>query len=251
MKILICENYEHLSEVASNIIEDKITANPKCVLGLATGGTPEGTYQRLIDKYKQGSLDFSSVTTFNLDEYYGLNGRHPQSYAKYMYDKLFKHINIDINNTNIPQGDVDDIKKECKRYEEAILEAGGIDLQLLGIGTNGHIGFNEPNAYLKTKTHLVKLKEETINANSRFFEKKEDVPTRAITMGIKSIFRAKEILLLASGPEKAPIIMELLKGQLSTYVPASILNLHPSVTIVVDKAFIEYLKKQNVELSAI
>jgi len=242
MKLLIAKNYDDLSKKASEIIADEIKKNPRAVLGLATGSTPVGTYKELVRLHKEQRLDFSKVVTFNLDEYYGLTPDNPQSYHYFMNDNLFNHINIDPKNIHIPDGTAIDIEFHCKLYDEEIEKYGGIDLQLLGIGPNGHIGFNEPDEKLVLNTHITDLSEETINANSRFFNSIDEVPKKAITMGIGSIMQAKRILLLANGKGKAEIIARLLnENVVSTKIPASLLMLHHDVTIIIDKEAAEFL----------
>lgn len=235
MKLLIAKDYNQLSQWAAEMIADAVKEKPDIVLGLATGGTPLGTYQALIEMHQREGIDFSKVRSFNLDEYHGLEASHPQSYHYFMQTNLFQHINIKPENVHIPNGVCENIEEECRAYDQKIHDCGGIDLQLLGIGANGHIGFNEPGHELQLNTHRVKLTEATIQANSRFFDSVEEVPTHAITMGIKGIMSAKKILLLASGAQKAPVIKRMLEGTLSTQVPASVLQLHPDVVIIVDQ----------------
>ncbi|WP_350344083.1 glucosamine-6-phosphate deaminase [Proteinivorax tanatarense] len=246
MKILVGKNYDRVSEMTANIIATKVKEKPDAVLGLATGGTPKGVYKRLIAMYNDKKIDFSKVKTFNLDEYYGLSSNHPQSYAYYMKTNFFDYINIKEENAHIPDGLAQDIDEECHRYEQAIKDCGGIDLQLLGIGHNGHIGFNEPDDALHTSTHLVNLHEKTISANSRFFGKDEEVPRQAITMGIGSIFGADEIVLIASGEDKAEIIAKMINGQLSSKLPASMLQIHKSLTIIIDEPIQKHLYAEGV-----
>lgn len=246
MKIIAAKNYEDLSKLGASIIGHEIKTNPNSVLGLATGSTPIGTYRELIRMHEEEELDFSKITTFNLDEYYGLSSDHEQSYAYFMEKNLFKHIGINIENTFIPSGINNNIIDECKNYDELIAEKGGIDLQLLGIGINGHIGFNEPREELSVGTHLVDLDKKTVKANSRFFNALEEVPKQAVTMGLGSIMKAKKILLLASGREKAEIIGKIINGKCSTRIPASILQVHSHVTIVIDEEIYYYLKSNNI-----
>lgn len=241
MNIIVVKDYEALSEQGASIIAQEVKTNPNAVLGLATGSTPLGTYRKLVYMHQAEGLDFSSITTFNLDEYYGLAPNHEQSYAYFMRRNLFDYVNIQLKNTYIPNGTAADILEECKRYDDLIKAKGGIDLQLLGIGANGHIGFNEPSEELLIGTHLVDLTENTIKANSRFFRSVEAVPKQAITMGIGSIMKAKKILLLACGENKAKIISKIIDGKCSTKVPASILQVHPQVTIVIDKEIYDHL----------
>ncbi|CDI50847.1 glucosamine-6-phosphate deaminase [Clostridium tetani] len=241
MKVLIKDNYDELSEVAALEILELIDKKPDCVLGLATGSTPVGTYEKLIEYYKKGKVDFSKVTAFNLDEYRGLNGEHPQSYKFFMNNTLFNHINIDKKNTFILDGLSNDIEKECIEYDKKINNKGGIDLQILGIGGNGHIGFNEPSEELSISTHLTKLKAKTIKDNSRFFNSKEEVPTEAMTMGMGSIMRARKIILLINGEAKAEIVKKLINGNVTTKVPASLLHLHPNCTVILDKEAAKFI----------
>lgn len=241
MKVLIKENYEELSKVAALEILELINKKPNCILGLATGSTPVGTYKKLIEYYKDGKVDFSKVTSFNLDEYRGLSGEHNQSYKFFMNDNLFSHINIDKKNTFILDGLSNDIKKECIEYDKKIDNKGGIDLQILGIGGNGHIGFNEPSEELSIVTHLTKLTPNTVKDNSRFFESEEEVPKEAITMGIGSIMKAKKIILLINGESKAEIVARLINGNITTQIPASTLHLHPNCTVILDKEAAKFL----------
>lgn len=240
MKIIEVKNYEEMSQAAAKYIIDKVKQNPTITLGLATGGTPKGTYQNLIGDFRKNSTSYQKVTTFNLDEYIGFSGTHPNSYRYYMDHQLFNHINIPKSQTNIPLGDVKDMAKECHRYEQLIEDHGGIDLQILGIGSNGHIGFNEPGTKFGAKTHIVTLDESTRHANSRYFKALEEVPKYAISMGIASIMKSREILLLASGESKKEAMKQLLCGEVTEIFPASILQLHPDVTVIADeKALVE------------
>lgn len=234
MRIIKASNYNEMSRCAANIIAAQITLKPDSVLGLATGSTPIGTYKLLVESYQQGNLDFSKVRSVNLDEYCGLDGSHDQSYRYFMNTNLFNRVNIDMANTNVPNGIATDLEQECKRYDRLLEELGGVDLQLLGIGHNGHIGFNEPNEFFDKATHVVELKQSTIDANSRFFEKIEDVPKRAITMGIKSIMSAKKVLLVA-GADKKDIIERALFGPITPQVPASVLQFHNDLIVVVSE----------------
>ena len=226
MKFITVDTYEKLSRQAANIISAQVILKPDSVLGLATGSSPLGTYKQLIEWYEKGDIDFSKVTSVNLDEYVGLDGTNDQSY------RYFEHINIDINNTFVPNGCAVDLAGEGKRYDEHIAELGGIDLQLLGIGLDGHIGFNEPDKYFVKSTHVVDLHESTIKANSRFFANIDEVPKRAITMGMVSIMQAKKILLIASGKEKRDILEKAFYGPITPEIPASILQLHPDITVI-------------------
>ncbi len=245
MKIYQAKNYQEMSRKAANIISAQIIMKPDAVLGLATGSTPIGTYQQLIDWYKKGDLDFSEIRSVNLDEYKGLSADNDQSYAYFMRTNLFDSVNIKKENTYIPNGLEEDIAKECARYNSIIHTLGGIDLQLLGLGGNGHIGFNEPGAAYEKETHCVKLTENTIQANSRFFEKPEDVPRYAYTTGIKNIMQAKRILLIASGENKADALYRSLFGPITPTVPASILQLHNNVTVVADEAALSVCRQHQ------
>ena len=236
MIIINTKNYEDMSRKAANILSAQVILKHNCVLGLATGSTVEGIYKQLIMMNQNGDVDFSGVRSVNLDEYVGLAGDHNQSYRYFMDTNLFNQINIHKDNTNVPDGMAADIEAECIRYENLIKELGGIDLQLLGLGHNGHIGFNEPDDYFPLLTHRVQLKESTIKANSRFFENEDQVPREAITMGIKSIIQAKRILLCVSGEAKAEILKKVLSGPVTPEVPGSILQLHPNLTVVADEA---------------
>ncbi|MBT9778652.1 glucosamine-6-phosphate deaminase [Clostridium sp. MCC353] len=236
MKVIRTKDYQDMSRKAANVISAQVIMKPDCVLGLATGSTPIGTYKQLIDWYNKGDLDFSEVKTVNLDEYKGLSRDNDQSYYYFMYNNLFKHINIKLENTNVPNGTEPDSEKECSRYDDVINSLGGADLQLLGLGHNGHIGFNEPDDTFAKTTHCVDLQESTIEANKRFFADINDVPRQAYTMGIKTIMQAKKILLVVSGEDKAAILREVLTGPITPKVPASILQLHNDVVVVADEA---------------
>ena len=232
MNIIHVSSYEELSRKAADIIAAQIILKPNCVLGLATGSTPIGTYQNLVKKYEQGDLDFSKLTTFNLDEYLGLTGEHPQSYRYFMNDNLFSHVNVRPECTHVPDGCAADPKAYGLAYDQAIADMGGIDLQLLGIGNNGHIAFNEPADCFVAETHTVTLKQSTIEANKRFFNSIDEVPTQAITMGMGSIMKAKKVLLIADGPAKKEAIEKSFYGPITPEVPASILQLHPDLTVI-------------------
>lgn len=236
MKLIVTKDYNELSKVAAKEMAKVIKNNNKSILGLATGGSPVGMYKELINMNKSGEIDFSDITTVNLDEYIGLSGEHPQSYRYFMNENLFNHINIDKNKTYVPNGLAKDIEKECTSYDAKIEELGGIDVQLLGVGNNGHIAFNEPNEALLAGTHLTDLKEDTIKANSRFFDSIDDVPKKAITMGLGQIMRAKKIILIASGESKAEVVKAMLSGKISTDIPATMLQMHRDVTVIVDEA---------------
>ena len=234
MRIIKTNTYEEMSVLAANMIGGQVFLKPNCVLGLATGSSPIGTYKTLVENYEKGILDFSRVQTVNLDEYCGLSGDNPNSYRYFMNHHLFDHINIDKANTHVPNGNAVDLEAEAIRYEKFIESIGGVDLQLLGIGHNGHIGFNEPTTYFPKDVHTVNLTESTINANSRLFERREDVPTQAITMGIGTIMKANKILLIA-GEDKTDIIEKSLYGKVTPEVPASVLQLHKDVTVIICK----------------
>ena len=232
MNIIHVSSYEELSRKAADLIAAQILLKPDCVLGLATGSTPIGAYQNLVKKYQQGDLDFSKLTTFNLDEYLGLTGDHPQSYRYFMNDNLFNHVNVRPECTHVPDGCAADPKTFGLAYDKAIADMGGIDLQLLGIGNNGHIAFNEPADIFVAETHTVTLKQSTIEANKRFFNSIDEVPTQAITMGMGSIMKAKKVLLIADGPAKKEAIEKAFYGPITPEVPASILQLHPDLTVI-------------------
>ena len=236
MRVIICDNYEELSNQAAKLVASQIILKPDSVLGLATGATPIGMYRKLVEMYNNHELDFSKVTTFNLDEYYPISRANHQSYYYFMNEHLFSKININREHCYIPNGETADPEAECRRYEKLISEAGGIDLQILGIGENGHIGFNEPDNSLNCSTHLTQLTKNTIDVNSRFFEKKEDVPIYALTMGISGILKSKKIILLASGTKKNNAVKELLNEEINTLIPATMLKVHPDVVLVCDKA---------------
>ena len=231
MKIVKAHSYEEMSRLAAGIIGAQVLFKPDCVLGLATGSSPIGAYEKLVDACKSGLLDFSRVKTVNLDEYCGLDAEHPQSYRWFMDKHLFDHINIDRANTHLPDGTAEDLEAECARYEALVDSLGGVDLQLLGIGHNGHIGFNEPQEDFPRQVHPVQLTESTIKANSRLFERIEDVPTRAVTMGLGTIMKARRILLIA-GADKQEIVERSLCGKITPEVPASVLQLHADATVI-------------------
>ncbi len=235
MKIIVCESYAEMSKKAANICAAQIKIKPNSVLGLPTGSTPLGMYGELAEMNARGEVDFSDVTTFNLDEYYPIKRSNDQSYYYFMNKNLFSRININPENTNIPNGETDNPEEECAHYEEKIEAAGGIDIQVLGIGQNGHIGFNEPDSNLKTQTHITDLTENTLQANARFFDDISEVPTSALTMGIATILKSKKIIMLASGKEKHRAVAELMNGDINTGNPATMLKLHPDVTLLCDK----------------
>jgi glucosamine-6-phosphate deaminase len=236
MNIIRAKDYQDMSRKAANIISAQIIMKPDCVLGLATGSTPVGTYRQLIEWYEKGDLDFSRVSTVNLDEYRGLTHIDPQSYYYFMQENLFDHVNIDKTATHVPDGTNPDAADACVKHEQIIKSLGGIDLQLLGLGNNGHIGFNEPGAAFEKETHLVDLAESTIRANARFFTSIDEVPKQAYTMGIRTIMQAKKILVVVSGESKADIVSRAFFGPVTPEVPASILQMHPDVTVVCDEA---------------
>lgn len=243
MKLIVVDNYEKLSKIAAYEFAKIIKEKPDAVLGLATGGSPVGMYKELIRMYENKELDFSKVTTVNLDEYIGLNPEHEQSYRNFMNKNLFNHINVNMERTFIPNGLAKDLEVECKEYDKKIMELGGIDIQLLGVGNNGHIAFNEPDDELYSETHIISLTKNTIKANARFFDNINDVPKRAITMGVGGIMKAKKIILIASGSSKAEAIKGLLSGKVTTENPASMLQMHRDVIVIVDKEAAKLIKE--------
>ena len=236
MRIYQEADYKAMSRRAANLISAEVIRKPDCVLGLATGSTPIGTYQQLIEWHKKGDLNFWEVTSVNLDEYKGLSPDHDQSYRYFMQTNLFDHIDIRRENTYVPNGLTDDPAGECERYDMMIKALGGTDLQLLGLGRNGHIGFNEPGSAFVVPTHVVDLTQNTIDANARFFASADEVPRQALTMGVGCIMAARKILVAASGADKADAVYRAFRGPVTPEVPASILQLHPDVTLVADKA---------------
>ena len=244
MRVIVTENYEEMSRKAANIIASQVIMKPDSVLGLATGSSPIGAYKLLVEGYEKGDLDFSLITSINLGEYVGLSADHNQSYAYFMRDNLFSHVNINMENVFLPNGMEADEAKECARYDEVIKTRGPIDLQLLGLGENGHIGFNEPDTSFAKGTHKVSLTESTINANSRLFNSIDEVPKFAYSMGVGSIFSAKQILLIASGEKKADALCKALYGPVTPEVPASALQFHNNVTIVADEAAYALIAKR-------
>lgn len=236
MKIIKAKDYNDMSRKAANIISAQVIMKPNCVLGLATGSTPIGTYAQLVDWYQKGDLDFSEVTTVNLDEYKGLTRENEQSYYYFMNENLFSKVNINLERTFLPDGTEPDSDKACRDYNKVIADVGGVDLQLLGLGHNGHIGFNEPGMAFEAETHCINLTESTMKANQRFFSSMEDVPRQAYTMGIKTIMQAKKILIVVSGADKAAIVKEAFFGPITPKVQASVLQLHNDVTLVADEA---------------
>ncbi len=239
MEIIVCKDYEEMSARAAEVVADVMKANAAPVLGLATGSTPVGMYKKLIEKNAAGEIDFSGVTTVNLDEYYPIAPDNDQSYRYFMNVNLFDHVNIDKSRTFVPNGMASDPDEACRAYEEQLAAVGAPDIQVLGIGQNGHIGFNEPADALIVPTHVTGLTRSTIEANARFFASIDDVPTQALTMGIGSIMRAKKIIILANGKAKAAAVAKLLEGKLDTSCPATMLNLHPDVVVVCDTAAME------------
>lgn len=234
MNFIVADTYEDMSRKAADVIAQCLTGKPACVLGLATGSTPIGLYADLVQDCAEGKISFADATTFNLDEYRGLDPRHDQSYRYFMQQNLFDHVDVEPGRTHVPDGANPDADAACASYEQAIAQAGGVDLQLLGLGHNGHIGFNEPCDHFPVDTHVVELTESTIQANSRLFDSIDDVPREAYTMGIGTIMRARKILVVASGEDKARIVREAFFGPVTPEVPASVLQLHPDVTVIVD-----------------
>ena len=245
MKIIIASDKQKMSEIAADILASLIKEKPSAVLGLATGSTPLGIYQRLITKHQNEGLDFSKITTFNLDEYLGLSPQHPQSYNYFMQENLFRHVNLDPSRIFVPRGDTPKPKDFCLWYEEQIKRAGGIDLQLLGIGSDGHIAFNEPGSSLASRTRVVALYKQTIEDNARFFKMPEEVPRFAITMGVGTILEARRILLVANGSQKAEACAKFIEGPITNQITASSLQLHPKVTVVLDEDAAALLKNKD------
>lgn len=241
MRIYQAETYQAMSRRAANIISAQVIYKPDCVLGLATGGTPVGTYQQLVEWFQKGDLSFAEVRSVNLDEYLGLSPHHEQSYRYFMQTNLFDHIDIKPENTHVLNGLAKDPAVECAAYNKLIRDLGGIDLQLLGMGRNGHIAFNEPGDDFGLETHLVSLTENTIEANARFFASRDEVPRHALSMGIKNIMNARRILIVVNGEEKAEAVYQAFCGPVTKQVPASVLQLHPNVTLVGDKAALHKL----------
>lgn len=241
MKIIKTKDYEHMSRVTANLLSAQVIMKPDCVLGLATGSTPVGAYKQLVQWFQKGDLDFSEVTSVNLDEYKGLSPENDQSYRYFMNHDLFDHINIRKDHTFVPNGLEPDAEKACDDYNKIIHDLGGIDLQLLGLGNNGHIGFNEPSSSFEKETHRVDLTQSTIDANARFFSSLSEVPRQAYTMGIQTIMQAKKIVVAVSGQGKASIVKEAFFGPITPQVPASVLQLHSDVTVVGDEAALSML----------
>jgi glucosamine-6-phosphate deaminase len=245
VEIIITDTYDQMSELAAVMVERQLLRKPNSVLGLATGSTPVGTYQHLVRKHKEEGLDFSKVITFNLDEYLDLPPSHDQSYRYFMDHNLFNHINVDTKNIHVPYGHADDIEEFCEWYEDEIKRAGGIDLQVLGIGGDGHIAFNEPGSSLGSRTRLKTLTKQTIEDNARFFKDEEQVPRFAITMGVGTIMEARRIILLANGKKKAEIVADAIEGPITAQVSASVLQMHPNVTVLLDAEAGSKLKRAD------
>ncbi len=245
MRVIVKSNYEEMSEEAAKIVAELVREKGDCVLGLATGSTPVGLYHQLVRMHKEEGLDFSKVKTFNLDEYYGISPQHPQSYRYFMNENLFNGINIDKKNTFVPDGTIplEKIEKYCDEYEKMIKKAGGIDLQVLGIGSDGHIAFNEPGSPLFSRTRLVALDKQTIKDNSRFFDNIEDVPKFALSMGVGTILEAKEILFLVNGEKKAEVVAKAIEGPITSLITASSLQFHQKVTTILDEEAASKLKR--------
>ena len=239
MKIIVCENYDEMSKAGAAIIADLLNSKPKCVLGLATGSTPVGMYEELRRMNKAGEITFKDVTTYNLDEYYPLAPDHDQSYRYFMNHNLFDHVDIDKSRTHVPNGLAKDPAAEGAAYDKAVEDAGHVDIPVLGVGQNGHIGFHEPEENLYVGTHLTSLTDKTIEANSRFFASKADVPTKAITMGMGTIMKARKILVLASGKNKHFVVSQMMNDRITTRVPSTLLKTHPDVVLICDKAAFE------------
>lgn len=236
LNIIKTNSEQQFNETGAGIIASLLQTNPRAILGLATGSTPVGVYEKLIELYRAGIVSFKQASSYNLDEYIGLPTDHPESYRRFMDEKLFNQVDIDLNNTHVPLGNTADPEQTARDYARLLDEAGQVDLQLLGVGHNGHIGFNEPGEELQGPPHVVKLEEQTRVANARFFNSIDEVPTHALTMGIGSILKAKQILLMAKGEDKAEIIAQALKGPITTQCPASLLQTHSNVVVVVDPA---------------
>ncbi|HUS91719.1 MAG TPA: glucosamine-6-phosphate deaminase [Phycisphaerae bacterium] len=242
MEVVICPDYDAISKAAADVVAEIVRGKPNAVLGLATGSTPLGLYQELIRMHRDEGLDFSGVTTFNLDEYVGLTGEHDQSYRYFMNENLFRHVNVPMDRTHVPSGVADDFPAHCRQYEQQIRDAGGVDVQVLGIGSDGHIAFNEPGTSLASRTHITTLAEVTIEDNARFFEKKEDVPIHAITMGVGTILEARKLLMVANKASKADAVAAAVEGPISSMCTASSLQLHPDAVVFLDEAAAGKLK---------
>lgn len=235
INIIITKDYDEMSQKAAQIVADTIRTKDSPLLGLATGSTPVGMYKELVHMYQQGNLDFSKTITFNLDEYYPIHKENKQSYHHFMQENLFNHVNINLSNTHIPNGMSEDSELECLQYDEKVLGMGGVDIQVLGIGSNGHIGFNEPGEFFEPKTQKVNLDPRTVEDNARFFNSIEEVPKQALSMGIGTIMSAEKILLLASGKNKAWAIKEMIMGKVTPHIPGSILQFHRDVVVIIDQ----------------
>ncbi|WP_150269661.1 glucosamine-6-phosphate deaminase [Paenibacillus tepidiphilus] len=242
MNVLTFRNEDDFAQTGANLIASLLQSSPKAVLGLATGSSPLGVYGKLAEMHRKGMVSFAKATTFNLDEYVGLPADHPQSYRSFMNEHLFRHIDIGLSRTHVPRGDAADLAAECSAYDRMLEEEGPVDLQLLGIGSNGHIGFNEPDASLTSGTHVVKLLPETREANARFFERPEDVPHQAVTMGIGGILKARQIVLLVRGEAKAEAVKNALQGPITTQCPASLLQSHPNVVVLLDEGAAKWIR---------
>lgn len=242
MKLLVVKNYEEMSEAAAKVFKEVLNEKPDAVLGLATGSTPIGLYKKLIQMNENKEIDFSEVKTVNLDEYVGLGEENDQSYRYFMNENLFNHININKCNTSVPNGLAKDLDEEARNYDKRIEELGGIDIQILGIGGNGHIAFNEPDEFLIEGTHVTNLAQSTIEANARFFNSIDEVPTKALSLGIGTIMKTKKILLLVKGEDKAQAVKELLNGNITTQNPASVLKMHKDVTVIIDEKMANLIK---------
>jgi glucosamine-6-phosphate deaminase len=245
MEVIVQRSYEEMSKAAASIVAEVLNAKPNAVLGMATGSTPLGVYKELVRMHREGRLDFAQVTTFNLDEYVGLPTTDPQSFHHFMHENFFKHVNIAPGNIYIPSGTTSNYKSFCPWYEQRIKECGGIDVQILGIGSDGHIAFNEPGSSLTSRTRLKTLARQTIEDNARFFKKPEDVPIYAITMGVGTILEARSLLLLANGVNKANAVAQMVEGPVTAMITASALQLHPSATVLLDEAAAGELKMRD------
>ena len=245
MEVMIYPTYDEMSRAAAQAVANVLYSKPNAVLGMATGSTPLGVYQELVRMHKEEGLDFSQVTTFNLDEYVGLNPQHDQSYHYFMHENFFKHVNIPPQSVYIPSGTTNNYRSFCEWYEQRIRECGGIDIQILGIGSDGHIAFNEPGSSLMSRTRLKTLAKTTIDDNARFFEKREDVPIYAITMGVGTILEARQCVLLANGKKKATAIAEAVEGPVTAMITASALHLHPATLVYLDNDAASELKMRD------
>lgn len=245
MEVMVCHSYEDMSKVAGKLVADVLNEKPNAVLGMATGSTPLGLYQELVRMHREEGLDFAQVSTFNLDEYVGLHPTDPQSYHSFMHENFFKHVNISRSNIYIPSGTTSNYKSFCSWYEQRIEECGGIDVQILGIGSDGHIAFNEPGSSLSSRTRLKTLAKPTIDDNARFFERSEDVPIYAITMGVGTILEARSLLLLAHGENKARAVAQAVEGPVTSMITASALQLHSAAKMIIDEAAASELKMRE------